>query len=80
MLKLLTPLRRSIWLDFCRTESIADAINAGDDLDVMFDRLLEQLETVPDLAARVDRAELLVEIARRCSTAAQLTVETLAGR
>lgn len=70
-------------LDFRRDGSIADGMNAGaptEDLDAMFDRLLDELEAALDLASRPNRSERLIEIAGHCATAAQLTSNTLAGR
>ncbi len=50
------------------------------DLNSMFERLLDALETGLDLASRADRDDQLAEIADHLALAVRLATDALAGR
>lgn len=70
-------------LDFGSGASIPETMTAQpppDDLDPMFDALLEALEQALDLASSADRDDRLAAISVHCVTAARLTSDALARR
>jgi hypothetical protein len=72
-----------IRLDFRLAGSIHPDMNAqavSEDLDPMFEALLDVLGDALELAVLPDRDDRLVEIAVYCATAARLTAEALAAR
>ena len=72
-----------IRLDFGGIGSLPMVMNARavpEDLDPMFDALLDALGEALELAVLADRDDRLAEIAAYCATAARLTAEALAAR